>query len=132
MTKKRQYRLHEKNPTEWEITLGSIYIDLEDAKKVFNYNRKQLKNWLHELVDQDEIEITEIYNPDIDEHLNYYLDQNPMGYGLYLKCDKGFIQDGFYTTEEEAIHYQEERAEEMPDIETFIFQTHDNENEEDD
>ena len=34
-----------------------------------------------------------------------------MGYGLYLKSDKGFIQDGFYKTEKEAIYYQEERAE---------------------
>ena len=128
---KRQYKTYEKNPTEWEISLGSIYVDLEEAKKVQNFDRKQFKNWLHKLVDRDEIEITEIYNPDIDEHLTHYLEQNPMGYGLYLKADKRFNQDGFYMTEEDALHYQEERAEEMPDIETFIFKTHDNENEED-
>jgi len=124
----RKYKTFEKNPTEWEISLGSIYVDLKQAKKVFKYDHKQFKAWLHKLVDQSEIEITEMYNPDIDEYLNSYLDQNPMGYGLYLKSDKGFIQDGFYKTEKEAIYYQEERAEEMPDIETFIFKTHDNEN----
>ena len=128
---KRQYKTYEKNPTEWEISLGSIYVDLEEAKKVENFDRKQFKNWLHKLVDRDEIEITEIYNPDIDEHLTHYLEQNPMGYGLYLKALKGFNQDGFYMTEEDALFHQEERAEEMPDIETFIFKTHDNENEED-
>lgn len=126
---KRQYKTYEKNPTQWEISLGAIYVDLEEAKKVFNFDRKQLKDWLHKQVNHGEIEITEMYNPDIDEHLNTYLEQNPMGYGLYLKSDKGFIQDGFYTTEEEALHYQEERAEEMPDVKTFIFKTHDNENE---
>jgi hypothetical protein len=125
---KRQYKTYEKNPTQWEISLGTIYVDLEEAKKVFKFDRKQLKDWLCKQVNNGEIEITEMYNPDIDEHLNTYLDQKPMGYGLYLKSDKGFIQDGFYTTEEEAISYQEERAEEMPDLKTFIFKTHDNEN----
>ena len=126
---KRQYKTYEKNPTEWEISLGSIYVDLETAKKVENFDRKQFKNWLHKLVDRDEIEITEIYNPDIDEHLNTYLDQNPMGYGLYLKALKGFNQDGFYMTEEDALFHQEELTA-ITDVETFIFKTHDNENEE--
>jgi len=128
----REYKTFEKNPTQWEIDISRIHVDLEEAKKVYNkwdkFNQEKLKNWLHLQIDQGNIEITEIYNPDIDEHLNTYLDQNPMGYGLYLKSDKGFIQDGFYETENEAIHYQEERAVEMPDIETFIFKTHDNEN----
>jgi hypothetical protein len=101
----REYKTFEKNPTQWEIDISRIHVDLEEAKKVYNkwdkFNQEKLKN---------------------------YLDQNPMGYGLYLKSDKGFIQDGFYKTENEAIYYQEERAEEMPDIKTFIFKTHDNEN----
>jgi len=123
---KRKYKTFEKNPTEWGISLGTVFVGLEEAKKVFKFDHKQLKDWLHKLVDQSEIEITEIYNSDIDEHLDIFLEQNPIGFGLYLKGDKGFFQDGFYETEEEALYYQDERAKEMPNIKSFIFTTHDN------